>query len=94
LESIKELYGTDFDFNDAYANCRERKTWNKYVLHDNLLYHANKLCVLASPVQLLFLQEAHGGDLMEHFGVKKIDDVLIAHFFWPKMRRDVEHYVS
>jgi hypothetical protein len=31
---------------------------------------------------------------MGHFGVKKTDDVLAAHFFWPKMRRDIERYVS
>jgi hypothetical protein len=31
---------------------------------------------------------------MEHFGVRKTEDVLATHFFWPKMRRDVEHYVS
>jgi hypothetical protein len=31
---------------------------------------------------------------MGHFGVKKTKDVLTAHFFWPKMRRDVERYVS
>jgi hypothetical protein len=71
LESIKELYAINFDFKDAYENCREGKTWNKYVLHDGLLYRANKLCVPASSVHLLFLQEAHGGGLMGHFGVKK-----------------------
>jgi hypothetical protein len=27
---------------------------------------------------------------MRHFRVKKIEDVLAAHFFWPKMRHDVE----
>jgi hypothetical protein len=32
LESIKELYATDVDFKDAYENCREGRTWNKYVL--------------------------------------------------------------
>jgi hypothetical protein len=64
------------------------------VLHDSLLYRANKLCVPASSVCLLFLQEAHGGGLMGHFGVKKIADVLAAHFFWPMMRHDVERYVS
>jgi hypothetical protein len=58
------------------------------------LYRANKLCVSASFIRLLFLQEAHGGGLMGHFGVKKTDDVLAAHFFWPKMRRDIERYVS
>jgi hypothetical protein len=94
LESIKELYATDVDFKDAYENCREERTWNKYVLQDGLLYRANKLCVPASSVRLLFLQEAHGGGLMGQFGVKKTEDVLAAHFFWPKMRRDVERYVS
>jgi hypothetical protein len=90
LESIKELYATDVDFKDAYENCREGRTWNKYVLRDGLLYRANKLCVPATSVCLLFLQEVHGGALMGHFGVKKIEDVLAAHFFWPKIRRDVE----
>jgi hypothetical protein len=74
LESIKELYATDFDFKDAYENCKEGRTWNKYVLHDGHLYRANKLCVFVSSVHLLFLQEAHGGGLMGHFGVKKIED--------------------
>jgi hypothetical protein len=31
---------------------------------------------------------------MGHFGVKKTEDVLAAHFFWPKMRHDAERYVS
>jgi hypothetical protein len=58
------------------------------------LCHANRLCVPANSIRLLFLQEAHGGGLMGHFGVKKIEDVLTAHFFWSKMMRDVERYVS
>jgi hypothetical protein len=94
LESIKELRATDVDFKDAYENCREGRTWNKYVLQDGLLYRANKLCVPASSVRHLFLQEVHGGGLMGHFGVKKTEDVLAAHFFWKKMRCDVERYVS
>jgi hypothetical protein len=64
------------------------------VLHDDLLYRANKLCVPTSSVRLLFLQEAHRGGLMGYFGVKKTGDVLAGHFFWPKMRRIVERYMS
>jgi hypothetical protein len=67
LESIKELFATDFGFKDSYENCREGRTWNKYMLHNDLLYHANKLCVPTSSARLLFLQEAHGGGLMGHF---------------------------
>jgi hypothetical protein len=84
LESIKELYATAVDFKDAYENCREGRTWNKYVLQDGLLYRANKLCVPTISIRLLFLQEAHRCALMGHFGVKKTEDVLAAHFFWPK----------
>jgi hypothetical protein len=94
LESIKELYDMDVDFKDVYENCREGRMWNKYMLQDGLLYRANKLCVPASSVRLLFLQEVHGGGLMGHFGVKKTEDVLATHFFWPKMRHDLERYMS
>ena len=31
---------------------------------------------------------------MGHFGVKKMEDVLAAHFFWPRMRRDIERFVA
>jgi hypothetical protein len=94
FESIKELYATDFNFKDAYENCRERRIWNKYVLHDDILYCANKVCVPGSFIRLLFLQKAHGGGLIGHFRVKKIEDVLATHFFWAKIRHDVERYVS
>ena len=29
-----------------------------------------------------------------HFGAKKMEEVLSTHFFWPRMRRDVERYVA
>jgi len=45
-------------------------------------------------VRLLLLQEVHGGGLMGHFGVKKTEDILADHFFWPKMRRDVERFIA
>jgi hypothetical protein len=77
-DALSRCY-TNLDFKDAYENCREGRTWNKYVLHNGLLYRANKLCVPTSFVHLLFLQEAHGGGLMRHFGLKKTKDVLAAH---------------
>jgi hypothetical protein len=38
--------------------------------------------------------ETGRGGLMGHFGLKKTKDMLVAHFFWQKMRRDAKHYVS
>jgi hypothetical protein len=31
---------------------------------------------------------------MGHYGVKKMEDILATHFFWPKMRRDVVRFVA
>jgi preprotein translocase subunit SecG len=51
------------------------------VIHDGLLYRTSKLCVSASFVHLMLLQEAHGDGLMGHFGIKKTEDVMAVHFF-------------
>ena len=36
------------------------------------------------------MREARGGGLMEHFRVKRTKDILHEHFFWLKMKHDVE----
>src|SRR3954468_4741976 len=94
LETIKDQYVHDAEFKDVLQNSREGRTCNKFVLNDGLVFRSNKLCIPASSVRLLLLQEAHGGGLMGHFGVKKTEGVLATHFFWPKMRRDVERFVA
>jgi hypothetical protein len=57
LESIKELYATYFDFKDAYENCREGRTWNKYVLHDSLLYRATSFVFPLVPFAFYFCRK-------------------------------------
>jgi hypothetical protein len=42
----------------------------------------------------LLLQEVHGDGLMGYFGANKTEDTLADHFFWSKMRRDVERFVA
>jgi hypothetical protein len=64
------------------------------VLNDGFLFRANRLCIPVGSIHLLLIQKAHGGGLMGHFGAKKTEDVLVSHFFWPKMRRDVERFVA
>jgi hypothetical protein len=84
----------DADFKDVLLHCKDGKTWNKFIFNDGFVFRANKLCIPPSSIRLLLLQEAHGGGLMGHFGVKKTEDILTAHFFWPKMRRDVVCFVA
>lgn len=39
------------------------------------------------------MSTAHGEGLMGHFGITKTLEVVLEHFFWPDMRRDVERIV-
>ena len=65
LQSIKEQYALDPDFKNVLLNCREGRTWNKFMINDGFLFRANRLCILVSFIHLLLLQEAHGGGLMD-----------------------------
>ncbi|WVZ93940.1 hypothetical protein U9M48_039889 [Paspalum notatum var. saurae] len=94
LQTVKDQYVDDADFKDVFAHCMNGKPWGTFHIQDGFLFRANKLCVPASSVRLLLLQEAHGGGLMGHFGVYKTREVLAAHFFWPRMRADVERLVA
>ena len=93
LESIKELYLTDLYFAEPYSKCCDGRGWVKFHVNDGFLFRANKLCIPECSVRILLLQEAHAGGLMGHFDAKKTEQILADHFFWPKMRRDVERHV-
>ena len=84
FEYVKELYANDDDFASVYGAC-EKIAFGKFYRLDGYLFRENRLCVPNSS-----MREAHGGDLMGHFGVRKTLDVLHEYFFWPKMKRDVE----
>jgi hypothetical protein len=84
LETIKDQYVHDANFKDVLLHCKDGKTWNKFVFNDGFVFRANKLCIPTGSIHLLLLQEAHGGGLMGHFGVKRIEDILAAHFFWKR----------
>ncbi|WVZ57651.1 hypothetical protein U9M48_008011 [Paspalum notatum var. saurae] len=94
LQTVKDQYANDADFKDALLHCMHGTPWGQFHMQDGFLFRANKLCIPASSVHLLLLQEAHGGGLMGHFGVYKTHEVLAAHFFWLRMLHDVKRLVA
>ena len=52
LEAIKDQYVHDANFKDVLQNCKEGRTWNKFVVNDGFVFRANKLCIPASSVRL------------------------------------------
>ena len=55
LETIKKQYVYDAEFKDVLQNCRDGRTWNKFVFNDRFVFRANKLCIPDSSVCLLLL---------------------------------------
>ena len=74
---------------NVYGAC-ENVAFGKFYRLDGYLFRENRLCVPNSSMRELLVREAHEGGLIGHFGVRKTLDVLHEHFFWPKMKCDVE----
>ena len=67
-----------------YASC-EHGAFNKFYRYEGFLFCGNKICVTVCSIRELFVRELHCDDLMGHFGMYKILDVLFEHFCWPHM---------
>ena len=89
FEYVKELYTNDDDFTSVYGAC-EKAAFGKFYRLDRYLFRENRLYVPNSFMRELLVCEAHGGGLMGHFGLRKILEVLHEHFFWTRMKCDVE----
>ena len=89
FEHLKELYVSDDDFGDIYALC-EKFGKDDFYRHDVFLFKGYRLCVPQSSVRELLVREAHSGGLVGHFGVMKTLKILHPHFYWPRLKWDVE----
>lgn len=89
FDHIKGIYESDCDFSSIYASC-DKGAFDKFYRHEGYLFREDKLCILNCSLRELLVREAHGGGLMGHFGVQKTFDMLGVHFYWSKMRHDVE----
>ena len=58
--------------------------------HEGFLFRKSKLCVPHSSLRELLVREAHGGGLMGHFGVAKTLGIIQEHFYWPRLKGDIE----
>ncbi|KAA0048153.1 reverse transcriptase [Cucumis melo var. makuwa] len=67
----------------------EGKNVQDYIVFDGMLFRKGKLCIPKCSMRELLVKEAHGGGLMGHFGEFKTYSMLCEHFYWLKMRKDV-----
>ena len=93
FEFIKDLYVTDSDFDEIFISL-PRHTREHYFISQGFLYYEDKLCIPMSSMHTFLVGEVHGGGLMGYFEIAKTLMVVQEHFYWSKMRRDVERQIE
>jgi hypothetical protein len=92
LETIKEQYINDDKFKDVMQHCKE-------LIYDTNIRYMMNFCLELTPVHSIWFHsssvivEGTGRRADVIFGAKKMEDVLATHFFWSRMRQDVENFV-
>ncbi|GJT17382.1 putative nucleotidyltransferase, ribonuclease H [Tanacetum coccineum] len=62
-----------------------------FFLHDGFLFKGNQLCIPDSSLRLQIIKELHGEG---HVGRDRTLKLVQASYFWPTMRKEVDHYVK
>jgi hypothetical protein len=90
-----EQYARDDDFKDMYESLTHSNQSKEldYHVHDNLLYHLGKLCILKDE-RANVIKEAHTSLIYGHFGLGKIVAQLQRYCYWPRMNEIVSKYVK
>jgi hypothetical protein len=65
---------------------------DNFHLQDGLLCHLGHICVPSSE-RAKMIWEAHYSRVAGHFGVEKTVAMLQKHFYWPKLRQEVNKYI-
>ncbi|KAL1213521.1 RNA-directed DNA polymerase-like protein [Cardamine amara subsp. amara] len=93
FKHIKSSYETDPDFQEIFQETSKAARGSFYQ-HNGFLFQDKRLCIPQGSMRELLVGEAHGGGLMGHFGRDKTLSVVMEHFYWPHMKRDVERFCA
>jgi Integrase zinc binding domain/Integrase core domain len=92
FEVIKELYADDEFFGKIKAKCA-KGPYKEFMVNDGYIFYDNRLCIPNCSLRWQIIKEVHDGGLSGHFGRDKTGALLQNCFYWPKMMKDVNHYI-
>lgn len=93
FENIKGLYEVDLDFQEAYKET-SKAAYGAFYQQECFLFRDKRLCIPQGSMRELVIRKTHGGKRMSHFGQDKILSVIMDHFYWPHLKRDVEIFCA
>ena len=99
-DQVKETNRNDAIFTKVREYLANPETYNRPNVYlwgtrakDKLLYRDSKLWVTKG-LRLDMIQEIHDQPAIGHTGVRKTIQLLQQHFFWPKMKKNVDQYIQ
>jgi len=93
FECIKNMYAQDEDFKVILESFSSH-AHGSFHLENGFPFKGNWLCFPKCGFRELLIQELHEGALAGHSGAEKTCSMLKEDYFWPKMSRDVEHFIK
>ena len=78
FERIREEYESCPDFGEIYILLRDGLAWERddFFLQDGYLFRVTQLCIPHGSTRDFIILEIHAGVLADHFGRKKIIELL------------------
>ncbi|RDY12137.1 Retrovirus-related Pol polyprotein from transposon opus, partial [Mucuna pruriens] len=90
FKHIKELYLLDEYFRETCELCANSANESFY-RHYGFFFKEKRVYVSKSPIRELLMKVTHKGGLMDQFREYNTFKILQEHFFWPHMKKDVNH---
>ncbi|GKB66300.1 gag-pol polyprotein [Tanacetum coccineum] len=95
FELLKHEYPDDPDFGVLFSHCQatQNHSLGEFHVFSGFLFKQQRLCIPRHSIRIVLIQETHAGGLAGHLDIDKTTHLLRANFFWPKLARDVEHFI-
>ena len=90
MEILKELYPEDSEFRTVWK-ATEQGAFGEYYRHLGYLFKGSQICIPKCSIRDVLVRESHSGGVMGHFGIARTYEILKEHFYWPNMKKMVEH---
>jgi len=87
-----QLYETDSDFATTYQILGANSVVANFHLQDDLLCHMGHHCIPSSE-QVKMIWGSHYSRVARHFDIEKTVVMLQNHFYWLKLRQEVNKYI-
>jgi len=93
FDVIKGMYANDEDVKKIFVKSSSHPH-GPFHVQEGFLSRGTRLCIPKCGFRELLIQELHSGVLAGHFGVEKTCSMLKEHYYWPRMSKDVDHFVN